>query len=104
MGVPRGTTPTFMLTFPEDSGIDLTEAVNVYVTFGFGKRTLTKSGDDLVVTERSIGVLLSQDETLAFPVGYVEIQANWSTENGGRFASEVVSYKITKQLLDDVIV
>lgn len=105
MGVPRGTTPTFTLSFEEGS-VDLTEAANVYVTFRYGiqrNRVLTKTGEDLDVTENTIDVYLNQEETLAFEVGNVEIQVNWTYTGGGRASSEVVSYAITKQLLNEVL-
>lgn len=101
MSVPIGTTPTFTLTFSED--IDLTQAVNVYVTFQSGMETLTKTGDALQVEPHSIGVLLSQEDTLSFLAGSVSIQANWITADDKRIASEVVSYKFDKQLLMQVI-
>ncbi len=103
MSVPRGTTPTFTLTFGSASGIDLTQAVSVFVTFSSGKTTFTKTGDDLVVTENTIGVLLSQKETLSFPVGDADVQANWITSNGKRVASRIAKVYIDRQLLDRVV-
>lgn len=102
MSVPIGTTPTFILTFSEQSGVNLTQAANIYVTFRSGINTLTKTGIDLDIDERSIGVLLTQEETLAF-VSPVSIQANWTTPDGKRIASEVVSYQFDPQLLMKVI-
>lgn len=101
MSVPIGTTPTFTLTFSEE--IDLTQAANVYVTFQSGTQTVTKTGDALQIAERSIGVLLSQEDTLAFLAGPVSIQANWTTPDGKRLASEIVKYQFDKQLLMRVI-
>ena len=103
MGVPRGTTPTFVLTFPEASGINLTLARNVYVTFCSGSKTLTKTGEDLELTETTISVFLNQAETLAFSDGLVKIQANWTMSDGSRAASEVVRYQLTEQLLQKVV-
>lgn len=102
MGVPQFTTPTFTLTFDEQ-GLDLTQAVNVYVTFRSGQYVLTKSGEDITVSEKTIAVYLTQEETSQFRVGSVEIQANWTTGGGGRVASETVRFKITEQLLKRVI-
>lgn len=101
MSVPQFTTPTFTLTF-NDELLDLTEANNVYVTFRARTYLLTKTGSDLVIAEKSIGVRLTQNET-AHMMGDVEIQANWTTPGGGRAASEVVTYPISKQLLQRVI-
>ena len=101
MGVPQYTTPTFLLTFTEQ-GLDLTQARNVYVTFRSGMNLVTKSGPALTVGEKQIGVLLGQEDTGKFK-NQVEIQANWTTSDGGRFASEVVNYTITEQLLKRVV-
>ena len=103
MSVPQGTTPTFTLVFPSSAGIDFTAAQSVYVTFSSGKINLTKTGESLVLTVNTIEVLLSQSETLMFEPGEVDIQANWVTPEGKRLASEIVSYKITKQLLKKVV-
>lgn len=100
MSVPIGTTPTFTLTFSEE--IDLTQASNVYVTFCSGTKMVTKTGDDLTIEQRSVGVMLSQEETLSF-IPNVAIQVNWTTPDGKRIASEVVNYKFDPQLLMKVI-
>ena len=102
MGVPQFTTPTFTLTFEEEF-LDLTEATNVYVTFKSKAYSVTKTGSDLTIGEKQIDVYLSQNETARFTVGDVEIQANWTTPNNHRAASEVVVYPISKQLLQKVI-
>ena len=102
MSIPSGTTPTFTLTFDEND-LDLTEAANVYVTFETSNCSLTKTGEDLTVEAKKIMVLLSQAETLKFVDKTVDIQANWTTANGLRAASEVKSYDISRQLLRKVI-
>ena len=102
MSVPQFTTPTFTLTFT-DQGLDLTQAQNVYVTFRSGCNVITKSGEALTVGEKTIGVYLDQNDTGKFKVGTLDIQANWTTGEGGRAASEVVHYAITEQLLKRVI-
>lgn len=102
MSVPQFTTPTFTLTF-EDEGLDLTDAVNVYVTFSMAGLVITKTGEDLVIEPKSIDVYLSQRETAQFGVGSVEIQANWTSANGNRAASDIVRYTISKQLLRQVV-
>lgn len=102
MGVPRATTPTFTLTFT-DNALDLTTASKVFVTFTQNKRILTKKGSDLTVSEKQIEVYLNQNETLDFEVGAVEVQANWLYSDDSRAASEVVTFNITKQLLDKVL-
>lgn len=102
MSVPIGTTPTFTLTFSEQSGVDLTQATNVYVTFCSGSKTVTKTGEDLTITEKSVSVTLSQEETL--PMLYtVNIQVNWTTPDGKRLASEVIKCEMSMQLLMAVV-
>lgn len=100
MGVPQYTTPTFALSF-EETGLDLRNATSVYVTFKSGNNKLTKTGDNLVVGEKTIEVYLTQNETAKF-LKTVDIQANWIV-NGNRVASEVVTFEITEQLLQKVI-
>ena len=108
MSAPRGTTPTFTLTFSEAT-LDLTGMSHVYVTFQKGITLLTKSDDDLTIAAKSIEVALSQEETLAFrgdpftEDAPIEIQANWTDLNGKRAASEVVKYVLSKQLLNEVV-
>ena len=101
MGAARGTTPTFVLTFTEQT-LDLTTAANVYVTFSSGANVLTKTGEDLTVEAKQISIYLSQEETLAF-ADTVRIQANWTTPTGSRAASEIVTYNMSDQLLRKVV-
>lgn len=101
MSTPRGTTPTYILTFSESSNIDLTLARHVYVTFKsiHGKVILTKSDEDLIIESKSISVYLTQKETLSF-FDTMRMQANWTYENGSRGASAVQNLRFTEQLLD----
>lgn len=100
--VSKGTTPTFTLTFAQDSGVDLTQAVHVYVSFK-GAKTIEKSDAELTITERTVGVYLSQAETLAISDGVVQIQVNWTYGDGSRAASEMVKYTFDDNLIGRVI-
>lgn len=102
MSVPQFTTPTFTLTFRAD-GLNLTEASNVYVTFKSKVNSITKSGEDLTIGEKTIGVNLTQEETGRLGMGDVRIQANWTMPGDKRAASVVVAYPIGEQLLRRVI-
>lgn len=102
MSVAIATTPTFTLTFTEQS-LDLTQANNVYVTFEQLAKKITKTGNNLNVQEKSIVVYLSQSETLLFKEGIVDVQANWTGANGKRTSSEVAHVEFSKQLLKKVI-
>ena len=103
MGVARATTPTFTLTFTEE-GLDLTTASNVYVTFEQKDVNFTKQGADLDIEEKAIDVFLSQEETLQFQIGMVDVQVNWTMVNGRRASSDVKQVEISKQLLRQVVV
>lgn len=102
MSVARGTTPTYILTFEEES-LDLTTANNVYVTFRKGAKVLTKTGNDIEVQAKQVGVYLNQKETLAFAQGDVKVQVNWTLANGRRAASVVALVNLSEQLLEKVI-
>lgn len=102
MSFPQYTTPTVSLTFT-DEDLDLTAATNVYVTFKSSKTEITKTGTDLTVAEKQIDVKLSQAETGSLGTGGIQIQANWTDATGGRAASNIVTYDISKQLLQRVV-
>ena len=97
----RGTTPTFTLTVPE--AVDLTAAQNVYATFRQGAKVCTKSGDEITVSEHQVDIYLDQGETLAFTVGEVEIQLNWTFAGGQRAASTITKVTFDENLLRRVI-
>ena len=103
----RGTTPTFTLTL-NDETLDLTSAQNVYVTFKQGykdyvKASVTKSGYDIVVSEKEVSVCLTQKESLQFKEGPLYIQVNWTYADGSRACSEIVKIEVKENLLLSVI-
>lgn len=98
----RGTTPTFQLKINDES-VDLTTADNVYVTFAYMKWSLTKTGDDLDVYAQEVDVYLSQTETLSFPKASVDVQINWTFDNGKRACTTIASVKVTKNLIERVL-
>ena len=102
----KGTTPTYILTLPQD--IDLDNASEVVVTFSdfHYQRILEKSGADLTIEDNTISVFLSQEETLRFPEGKVRIQVNWTYISGGqmlRACSEIATIHAQKNLKNEVI-
>lgn len=102
MSVPRGTTPTYTCTFSDES-VDFTTATNVYVTFEQGRNNITKSGEDLMISEKQIEIYMSQRDTLLFEEGSVKIQVNWTTAGGHRRSSDVKNVELTEQLLRRVV-
>ena len=102
MGVPRYTTPTFTLTFTEQT-LDLTHAEKVFVTFQGNGVNFTKDGEDLSVEEKKIDVFLSQEESGSLPDGPVRVQANWMNPDGRRYASTIATVMVSPNLLKKVI-
>lgn len=101
MSFGRFTTPTIILTF-QDADLDLTAAKNVYVTFASGIGTLTKTGDDLQISEKQIGVFLTQVESGRFGTT-VEVQANWTGNGGVRYQSDIKVLPVDRNLLERVV-
>jgi len=102
----KGTTPTFTLTLPEE--IDLTDATEVRVTFANrNSRILAdKTGSDLAIDGNTIGVFLTQQETLGFPAGSVFIQVNWLYNDEGtvkRAASDIAVAFFQQNLWNEVM-
>lgn len=98
------TTPTLKLSLPES--VDLSEAVNVYVTLSDKKNNeiLTKSGADVSIDDNVISVDYSQEETKTFP-DEVQAQVNWIYNDGGlikRDATTIVKIRVYKNLLNEV--
>lgn len=98
----RGTTPTFKL-YLNDEYVDLTQAVNVYVSFKQKDTLITKTGEDIEVQENEVDVYLSQQETLQFIKGSVEIQLNWTYLDGRRACSNIITIEVDKNLIGDVL-
>jgi hypothetical protein len=100
----QGTTPTFTLTLPSDSGIDLTEAAHVYFTLAQGSAIVEKSDSDLTISALSVDVYLTQADTLRFQIySDAEIQLNWTYADGSRGCTHVKTILIDKNLHKAVI-
>ena len=80
----------------------------IYVTFCKmdGSLIMTKTGDDLNITNNSVEVYLTQEETLSFPNGQIQVQLNWLYPEGNRVkraCSEIMSISAKKNLIDEVL-
>lgn len=92
----RGTTPTN--TF--NVNIDLREAT-VYVSYAQrGILLVDKTGTDLFITEDQIVTTLSQEDTLKFKPGEVDIQIRYVKADGTADASNIIK-TIVDQILKD---
>lgn len=98
----RGTTPTFKLLL-SDEEVNLTQALNVYATFKQGTVLITKTGEDLTVTEHEVDVYLNQEESLKFKEGdKLEVQLNWTYNDGKRACSNIIKIDVGRNLLGSV--
>lgn len=95
----RGSTP--VNTFDVD--IDLTGAT-VYITYvQNGKVVVEKSGGDVTITADTLSCTLTQEETLAFANGDVEIQIGYVFPDGTADRSDIIRTKAERILHEGVI-
>lgn len=103
----KGITPTFTLNLTDET-INLNNATNVYVTFADrkGNELITKETDELAIDGHTVDVYLTQEETLSFPTGTVNIQLNWTYAEDGelkRSCSDIVTAFFEKNLQNKVL-
>ena len=100
----KGTTPTFILTLPQD--VDLSIASNVYVSFAKNNGgAIEKTGDDLIVNGNVVNVFLTQKETLSF-TNEVSVQINWTYQEGSvvkRACTEIKTIDVSDNLISRAI-
>lgn len=83
----RGTTPTLKIKI---KGIDISRLTSMYITIKQGDREITKENEDISIEEDGIlSVRLSQEDTLTFTKGHVDIQLRAMTDNGVAIASGI---------------
>ena len=106
----RGTTPTVTLRIKDKYNINLNEALEIYFTVSQGHFSVTKTGDDVIVSEdgRSAGACLTQEESMELlDRQKAEAQINWTYHdiNGvvKRGATIVKEFEVNKQLYRKVI-
>lgn len=97
----RGTTVTHVF----DVGADLREAEVLYVTYAQrGRAIIEKEKEDIEVTEDTLKVSLSQEDTLAFNSGVtVLIQFRARFPDGTAVASEILKCEAEAILKNGVI-
>lgn len=100
MGITRGATITNTFTV----SVDLTTAVAMYITYRQSNQTvLEKSIEDCTITDKSITVDLTQEDTLKFKQGDVAIQIRARLFDGAALVSEVIQTTASKLLKEGVI-
>lgn len=98
----RGTTPTHIFLLPDN--LDSSLFTEAFITYAqLGKVVTEKEMEDLTISGNEVRVTLSQEDTLRFLPGKVEIQMRVKTVSGSVFASDVVLTSADKVLKDGVI-
>ena len=97
----QATTPTFVLTLPND--VDPSDFANIYFTLRQKNVLIEKTGTDLTIDGQTVSVYLSQAETLQLVPGAAQIQLNWTYANGSRACSNIASVQVTENLLKEVV-
>lgn len=83
----RGTTPTLKIKV---NGIDIGQFANMYVTFSQGDIEVTKTNEDIdIEPDNILSIWLSQEDTLAFSRGHVDLQLRATTNSGVAVASGI---------------
>ena len=101
--VYRATTPTITTTLPQ--GVDLSNAIKVYVSFASGENTFLTITDP-VVDGNEVSVFLTQEETLKLPVGDILMQINWTCEDDGKIlrpCTPIDTIRVRRNLYDHVM-
>lgn len=99
----RGTTPT--LCFTVMTTLDLTKLKEVWVTLQNLVYERTYTGDEVRIDAdtKKMYVDMSQEETLSFSAGKIDIQIRMLMENGKAYATEIVTTTVEEVLKDGVI-
>lgn len=97
----RGTTPTHIF----DTDISLVAADEIYITYVQGNTRLEKTNADTEVTDDTVTVELTQEETLMFAANdykaAVQIRAKFP--DGTAVASNIMNMRVAPILKDGVI-
>lgn len=96
-----GTTPTYVLTF---KGVDFTQADEIVVTISDMNETTVLELTPEVTDETTLSFSLTQEQTLAMPIGSCFIQVNWLYDNRDkRGASDKGKIDFRKNLKHEVM-
>lgn len=99
----RGTTPTITLTCED---LNFTQMKSLYITFaqpGGWKKTVRESDSFIDIFEHELKIYLTQEDTLKFHNGVVQVQIRALTSDGIAVATDIASFDIGPILYDGVI-
>ena len=96
----QGTTPTIVINV---NNIDLSELKSVYITFEQDGHLLRKDMSQIEIEDDEIRITLTQEETLKFKKGIVNVQLRAITQDGLAIASSIATTKVHRILDKEVI-
>lgn len=96
----RGTTPKLTLTV---QNADFSNLKNLYITFQQKDLVITKGKDDVDIDENVITVPFTQEETLSFSKGVVDVQIRFTTDSDEALATTKTQFSVSDILRDGVI-
>lgn len=99
----RGTTPG--ITFKLNTNIDLSQISILYVTFKtmFVEETFTKEDCDVDNDKKTITVRFSQEQTLKFIPGEINVQIRFKVGNDRAYSTPIKTITVGQILKDGVI-
>lgn len=101
----RGTTP--ILTFKINTELDLSQIEKAEITFksesGMKERTWDETELSIDPVENKIQIQLTQEDTLYFSTGMIDIQLRVRMNNDMVYASKIVSSTLDRILKEGVI-
>lgn len=97
----RYTTPTITINLVLNDVVneDVLNTSDLYVTISQGGKKLTKTQNDILIDNNTIGVTLTQCESADFSEGYAWIQVRGVTPDGFAWASKVGKFRVENTLL-----
>lgn len=101
----RGTTPIFKIHINSKTTVALDNMKNIWLTIKSKLHEETIPMNKLVLNneEQTIEVKLTQEQTLKFSSGDVEVQLRFIDENGNAMASNIKKTSFNRILKDGVI-
>lgn len=101
----RGTTPT--ITFNITSDIDYAEIAEIWITFKSTsvERNYVYTDGEVIVDEENhqFSIEMTQNDTLQFPKGMMEVQIRLLMSNGKSYASKIMTIQIKNILKGGII-
>lgn len=92
----KGTTPTFNFSVCLDTA--LLDLANTHIVFTSGSAIVDKSNTDITIADGTMVCSLTQDDTMSFNGGQVNIQILATMNSGQKPASEIISIPVSSTL------